>query len=190
MKIRLNKKEGFRITNPQIPVIITDSRGLVFYDNSNLIEPEKFNLPPGFDLNIESGNFRKLQSPVNFGKIPLEKPDRHKKQNPLNFRIIFNRNPAQVTVDWGQQCVFFDNSFKEKSIPEIYFSLFHECGHRFWDTGDLAEMNCDEYAVNQMLKFGFNPSQCGGAIIQVLNKPENIFRKENLINKILKSNGR
>lgn len=173
------------------PVIIRDSRGLLFYSTEAMLpDVLRFNLPANFHLFVEAGNFRKRNTPVNFELFKLAKPERKKKENPRNFRIVFNKNPSQVTVDWGMKTIFFDRSFLEKTIPEIYWALFHECGHRYWDKGEQQEENCDEYAVNCLLKLGFNPSQICHAVMSALKKDESITRKSNIVTKMMLKNGR
>lgn len=187
-QIYLNKVTGFNVIDKQKPIIIRDKRGLLFYSTEPMIpRVAKFNLPKGFTLIVESGHFERMDSPVVYNKLVLPKKDRDKKVNPSSFKLAFMKNPSKVTIDWGAKTIIFDNGFLEKPIPDIYWALFHEYGHQFWNDGEQCEMNCDEFAVNKMLEFGFNPHQCGSAILHTINQEDSIRRKENLIKKIIKT---
>lgn len=187
-QIFLNEKTGFDVIDVRKPIIIRDARGIMFYSTEPLLpNVTSFNLPPTFRLFVESGHFRPRRNPVNFKIIKIGKKDRFKKKNPLNFKIIFAFNPNKITVDWNMNIIVFDNSFKEKPIYEIYYGLFHEAGHKFWDKGESAEKKCDEYAINEMLKFGFNPIQCRSGINGSLTGNTSKNRKENIFQKTLKN---
>ena len=187
-RIFLNKKTGFDIVNKNKPVIIRDSRGKLFYSTESLVpDVSKFNLPAGINFFVDSGHFKVSKNPVRYKKIRLKKNDRNIKKNPENFRIVFNANPNQVTVLWDENAIVFDNSFKDKSLPELYYALFHECGHRFWDKGETAERNCDEFAYNKMIEMGFNPTQAESGINGALKSHASLGRKNSLINKIIEN---
>jgi hypothetical protein len=59
--------------------------------------------------------------------------------------------------------------------------MFHELGHYFYSD----EKKCDLFAAIQMMKRGFNPSQCGIAIDSALSA-KSFDRKFCLINKMRK----
>lgn len=167
--------------NPEIPLIIKDERGILFYSNEGFNRPIKqINLPPFHKLYLEKGTLGKLKHPISYKKIPNRRPIRKLKKNPENFKVIYSENPHKCTVDWSREMMIFDKSFLEKSIPENVWILFHEYGHRYFNRTTEDEMSCDIFAANKMLEVGYNPEQIGRAILGTISN-RNIERKRNLI---------
>lgn len=176
----LTKKTGFEIVDENKPVVIRDERGLLFYNTEPYTPRIKyFNLPAGFTLFLEVGNIRSLKAPIKqpYQKMPVRQRFR---ENPENFALDFGDNPNKCSIIWPSKLIFFDKSYLEKPIPFCYFTLFHEFGHQFYKTEEYADM----YSRNKMLKMGFNQSQVGEAIIDLLS-PAGFDRKESIVNSLI-----
>ena len=174
----LDKKTGFRNNQPNRPVTIRDFRGKMFYDTTGLSKVDKFNLPAGSYF-VEAGNITALPRPVFFPLIRMPKPER-KLAAPLNFLVRFDDNPNKCTINWDKKYIMFDNSLLSKTIPELWFILFHEYGHSLYKSEHLA----DQMSANLMLQKGFNPSQIGKAPITSLSTYQ-LYRKKNLVKKFI-----
>lgn len=176
-KLVVKIKTGFRVKDVNIPINIRDDRGILFYTTEYLLpHVTEFNLPPGTYF-VDSGSFSTMATPRTWGTIKLPRRERFIYPNPKNFKIQWAKNPNKCTVDWIARTITFDNSFKEKPMPEIEFILNHEFGHRFYKT----EAYCDLYAAHHMLKLGYNESQIGDASIDSLSD-RSAPRKKYVIN--------
>jgi hypothetical protein len=177
-QLEIYKKTGFRNLFPHRPLIINDSRGILFYSTEGLQPIEQFNLPAG-TYSIVSGNIKELPNPipVKLASMPMIERIMQKADN---FKIIFDVNPNKCTIDWENETITFDDSFMSKTLPEIFFVLYHEMGHVFY----VTERYADLFAANLMRKKGYNDSQIGCAQITALSEIQ-FPRKNFLINKIL-----
>jgi hypothetical protein len=179
----LDQKTGFRIRDVNCPVIVRDFRGVLFYTTEPLVPRVKeFNLPQGKYL--IDGPVSRMEKPVKYNLLSLPNPER-KMSDPFDFEVLFGSNPHKCTIDFKKGTIFFDNIFKEKPLPEVYFILYHEFAHQYFKT----EKYTDALASNYMLIKGFNPSQIGRAHVNSLSSRQ-IERKEYNINKIIEANGR
>lgn len=175
----LREKSGFRVIDKNKPVVIRDYRGIMFYTTEHLTpNVSRFNLPAGKYF-CENMNFRPSDFVV-YKKLSLPRPERVIKKNPGDFKVLFGENPYKCTIDFNRETILFDKSFIEKPLPEIYFVLFHEHGHRYFKT----EHFCDAFATNKMLEHGFNPSQIGYAHLHSLSNRQ-IKRKQYNINRLI-----
>ena len=177
-KLELKRKTGFKINNPEVPVIINDYRGKVFYNNSELKNRTAFNLPKGIYF-IKSGNFSMLERPVLYKKNKLPLPERLRAW-PFDFKVIFAFNPQKATINWTHKVIIFDNRLRDKSLPELYYILFHEFAHSKFKTETLT----DALAENMMINFGFNPSQIAKAPITSLSDKQ-VVRKTNAVKRLI-----
>jgi hypothetical protein len=125
---------------------------------------QEFNLPAGVYY-VASGKFVKKPSPVDYPKAILPKPERVMHANPENFDIHFVENPFTGTVFFDTRNIYLDNSPKNLPLADLVFVLYHEYGHRYYET----ESYCDMYARNRMLDDGYNPSQIGAGIVHTLS---------------------
>lgn len=185
--LSVTKKTGYRIRDVNTPVIIRDWRGVLFYSTEELLPRAKeFNLP-ALDCPtkyiVESGMFTEREQPVNYNLIPLPDVERVF-SDPSKFKILFDVNKNKCTVSWHDEVIIFDNSFKDKPLPELYFVLYHEYAHRYFKT----ERYVDLLATNYMLIKGFNPAQIGRAHVLSLSDRQNARKLYN-IEKIIASNG-
>ncbi len=175
-KLILENKTGFDVTDIYSPIVIRDSRGIMFYNTESLLpKVTKFNLPSGVYY-VDKGSFRQSSSPRQYPNIRLPHRQRYFYCNPMDFDIRFGTNPNKCTVNWDKKYVLFDTSFKERPLPQLDGIFYHECGHRFYST----EKFCDIYSVKCMLREGYNPSQIGQAFIDSLSDMNN-ERKEYVI---------
>lgn len=175
-QLTVGEKTGFKITNPQIPVIVRDCRGILFYSNEfQLPNVKEFNLPKGTYL-VDSGFFTKMDMPVNY---PLKKlpPAERNRPIPNDFTIIWGDNPNKCSVIWPRKVILFDESLKDYRLPELFFILYHEYSHASYKT----EKFCDLKAYNYMIKKGYNPAQIGMSQIDSLSG-EQWKRKQFLTN--------
>jgi hypothetical protein len=178
--LTLTGKTGFTVKDVNVPVVIRDNRGLLFYSTEELVPRTKeFNLPAGKYI-VDSGSFTAKPFPVNYKKISLPFAERLFRPSPGKFAIKFAGNPHKCTIDWDNKVITFDNSFKEKPLPVVDFIYSHEMGHKYFTQDKFA----DWFAYNRMLKMGYNPYQIGYAQLQSLQNPE---RKELLIKRIIKT---
>lgn len=180
MEIVVNQKTGFVNLTPGIPIIILDSRGVKFYDTTDLKKPVKmFNLPTG-KYNLVSGKINKLKNPVDYRLPELPKPERFI-QPPFDFKLSFGHNPNKCTIFWNRKEILFDSDLANAPEPELYFILFHEYGHSLFHTEKYADL----VAARLMLRRGFNPSQIGSSHIDALSSYQ-FDRKKYIVKRILK----
>lgn len=183
-QLNVSKITGYKITDPYKPVVIRDFRGVLFYSTESLLPKVKeFNLPPGTYF-VDSGYFVPMQFPVWYNLVKLPFPQRLLPA-PKDFTVCFGYNPNKCTIFWDDKVILFDDSFREKPLPEIYFIKYHEFGHAKYKDEYLADL----YAANSMLKNGFNIWQTGMAPIESLSDQESAMRRKSIIvNELLKAN--
>jgi len=179
-KIRVVKKTGF--TSPDERIIIYDFRKILFYDTDWLNKkPKGFNLPKGIYYINKSQILIPLKHPVIIKFIPNPKPERRILRIG-HYQIKFANNPNKATIYYDKQLIVFDNSFKTVPLYVIMFLFFHELGHFKYST----EWKCDVFAVNKMLKRGYNISQIGLAPLVSLS-PRALYRQKLIIKSLLKA---
>lgn len=182
-EIHVPEKTGFIVTNVTIPIIIRDLNGMLFYSTESLVPKVKeFNLPGFGTYIVESGSFRKADKPVDFGLLWLP-PAEHSLPPAKDFEIIWGDNPDKANIDFGKKQILFDESFRERTLPEKYFLYYHELSHRRYRTEKWADIMADNY----MRIKGFNPSQIGYAHISTLSERQ-AHRKRFHINRIIEQN--
>jgi hypothetical protein len=149
----LDKTQGFKSFSPVIH--IKDGRGKTFYyfDNKKG-ERITFNLPKGeykvFDCFISD-----LKRPLTYVCPPLPKRE---KNIPVtqNFDVKVGINKNKASIDVREGFVLLDEKFIQEDLPQLIFIQFHELGHFLYFT----EWKCDVFSASEMLKRGFNPTQC------------------------------
>ena len=183
MPFSLSKKTGFRVENPDMPVVILDERMGTFYDTTDILPVKKFNLPPG-EYYLTKGAIKPLPFPVKHTLAILPVAERLFYPDPKSFEIVYGQTPHKCNVLWDDKKILFDISCKSMPSYLQYFMLFHEFAHEHYDTEDF----CDLYANNAMLKMGFNPSQIKAAKDYGLDE-RNRERKDFMEYIILSQNG-
>lgn len=179
-RLKVNSKTGFRnMTNGR--VLIHDSYDRPFYDTREIDNVVyRFNLPEG-EYILREGMINRLPTPVDYPLLPLPYPERIKRKNPENFKVLFAPNPHKCTVDWRGETITYDTVFKHAPLPILVLIYQHEIGHRFYNT----ENYCDRFAHNYMITAGYNPSQIGIPFCETLS--DNAYdRKIDLIESMLK----
>lgn len=135
-------------------ILITDSRGNTFYYMENeKCDRVAFNLIAG-EYNTTS-EISPLQRPLEYVLPNLPRPERWMRV-PDNFDVEFTPNKNKASVNLWDGLAFVDNDYSEGDTPQLIFLQYHELGHYYYKT----EWKCDVFAAYQMIKRGFNPSQC------------------------------
>lgn len=178
--IDVTEKTGYIINDVFKPVTIRDERGIIFYSTeSELPEVQQFNLPGFGRFTVDSGNFKKASNPIQYPYMELP-PAEHEFPSTKNFQIKFGDNPHKCTINFAKGIILFDSGFKCRPLPQIFYILFHEEGHRFL----LTEKYADLYAANAMLTKGFNPYQILHAQHHSLSDKQQ-YRKDYLRNRMV-----
>lgn len=188
-KLIVNGKTGFRIRDgyENVPVIIRDWRGVLFYSTEDTVPNAKeFNLPDlkgPTEYYVDSGYFSKMEKPVewNLHKLP---PIERNWEDPTKFKISFGTNRNKCTINWGQGWILFDNQYKDAPLPVLYFLLYHEYAHRYYKT----EKWVDSLAFNYGMKKGFNPNQFAKVPVTTLSERQT-ERKWHAVNQTIETNG-
>lgn len=150
--MNLSQITGFR---GKAPIIIKDSVGRNFYVKTKSNKPDGFvyfNLPAG--KYITDNVLTKLRRPIVYKVGDLPKPERSKKIPELN--IIVAPNPRKCTIYFDSGRIVLDPSMAKLARPNLLHIFFHEVAHYFY----ITEWKCDLFSCVQMLKRGYNPSQC------------------------------
>ena len=171
MQLQLNKPTRFKGSDITVLRLKdqTDQQGTLFY--KTLKEANVFfNLPPGFyEIN---GLFEELK-PYRYYYFNLPQPEKNVKLKPLIIRLTKNLNKASIDINTG--VIIFDRDYFNRNPTYSLFILFHEIAHNYY----FNEYYSDLFALNCMLKEGFNFSQ---VYISVLNTLSNEARKRFLKN--------
>lgn len=177
----VSEKTGFKNNTPDVPIIIRDFRGVLFYSTVWLNKPVyNFNLPPGKYM-VDQGSFTQMSKPVKYKLAGLPRPERFF-PSPFKFDVKFGKNINKCSILWDQKIILFDNQFKESPLPILDFMLFHEFGHELYSTETLA----DQLSANYMKRRGYNPSQIGDAPISTLSERQ-IQRMQNVVDALIKT---
>jgi len=170
--------QGFTSNSKVIRVDVKNTLHPFYYFQNNKEEQVTFNLPDGFEYDFKC--ICEPCKPVEYICPPL--PKREKFIMPLSFdeyKIFVEDNPHKAQVNILKGIIKLDKGFFNEPIPMMYHVLFHEIGHNLY----FAEWKCDVFAANEMLKIGFNPSQCFYSDYFCLSNSENNKkRRENFRN--------
>lgn len=178
-RIFVKEKTGFKVVDPTQPVIIRDARGILFYSTESQVPNVTcFNLP-GFGEYFVEGNIKPLDEPVEYALADIPVPLAPRFPPPFDYQIVFGVNPNKCTVKWDKGVILFDNAFKDKPLPQVFFILYHEYAHAYFEEETL----CDQLAGNYMKIRGFNPSQIVTAPILALSARQK-QRKINMVESI------
>jgi hypothetical protein len=154
MFLNVGAPEGFICFDSYI--LIYDTKGNIFYEKSNKLSDKSkgklhFNLPKGIyttDNVLTKTKLRKYNLPT------LPRPEKNNKL-PERIKLLIQDNPNKASISIRDNYIKLDKSIVDKGKLNFTFVLLHEIGHYFYKT----ESKCDAFAVNEMLKLGFNPSQ-------------------------------
>lgn len=192
----VTKKTGFIVTDPSVPIIIRDNRGILFYSTEPLVpKTKRFNMPALGKFIVDNGKFRRSDDPVFYQLVRLPKRTAYR-ESPVNFDIVFGENKNKATINFLTRQILFDSIIAELPLPYIFYLYYHEIAHQFFGTSkpigspeyNTCEKWCDVLASNYMLNKGFNPSQIKEAQRNTLSQ-RNEFRKEFVERKLETSTG-
>lgn len=153
MYFEIENTTGYESNSPIIEVI--DNRGLPFYYFNNPERKEiKFNLIKG--AYYTESDLNALHRPLTY--VPYDLPKKEKNNIVHdNINLIVEDNPNKASIDISKGLIIIDTKFfNEIETPFANFLLFHELGHYYYK----SEEKCDMFSASEMLKIGFNPSQC------------------------------
>ena len=156
------------------PVLVSDENGLPFYYMESFKGEPTFNLPEGV---YWSENDLIEIKPLIYITPPVPKPEKRIKNELPEYNITVQDNPNKASVNITTGDIFLDPKFASKQKPLLTYILFHELSHNLY----YSEIKCDIYAASEMLKRGFNPSQCFYSSYFCLSS-KNTDRKEDLFN--------
>ena len=152
---------------------IFDAKGRLYYyrlaDGGN-----SFNLRCGkyyTDSKIVS-----LPQPLQYITPTVPEPEKPSKDNFPDITLDIYENPNKASVNIKTGYIRLDPKFLDKPLPFITFVLFHEISHNKYFT----EWKCDVNSANEMLKRGYNPTQCYYANYYCLSGKQG-KRKEQLL---------
>lgn len=145
--------QGFQSYSPIIHIL--DDRGITFYYFKNKeCKRVTFNLPKGF-YTVKDCIISDLKRPLTYVIPQLPKDE---KSIPVthNFDVKIGTNKNKASIDTGSGFVLLDETFINGDLPKLLFIQFHELGHFKYFT----EWKCDVFSASEMLKRGYNPTQC------------------------------
>lgn len=166
----IDEKKGFSTTDKKIRIFDVNGKPFYFFDRTKG-EKTCFNMPKG-EFTTDN-NLTELKNPVTYKIKKLPTIERRRKL-PEHFKFIGTKNPNKCSVFLNKGIIIFDKEFIKKQIkPSLVFIGLHELGHFFYEN----ESKCDHFATYQMLKLGYNPSQCTIATNTTLNGKHSKDRK-------------
>lgn len=131
-----------------------------------------FNLPKGIysvQGNISRCEYQKPKLP----RLPI----RRYNENIDNYELVRGDVKSKATIDHDNKKVNIDNSLYNMNPYTFTLILLHEKGHCYYD----SETNADLYAVTEMLREGYNPSQIFLASIEGFTNPKSRYRINNIL---------
>jgi len=161
-------------------VLILDENKKEFYNYSP--KNRMFNLPKGSYFLDNSVKIKETK-PLVF-KLPyLPKPQKRTKLEPKDFIIKMVQNPNKASIFLHEGRIEIDSNFwANLSRVQKEYVLNHELGHLYFED----EKRADLYAMEQMLKIGYNPSQIANVVLKTFSvNKENLARCENVINNLI-----
>lgn len=163
MFFELEKVTGFFCRAPFVEVKDANT-GRTFYYFENLNEDRiTFNLPAG-EYTTQNDIF-KLERPLKYVCPPLKMRVLFLRE-PKDMKIEVGDNPNKCSVWLEEGRILLDHQFVKRELPFLVFILNHERGHYRY----RSEEDCDTFAASEMLKIGYNPSQCYYANALCLSK--------------------
>jgi len=165
--IFIDKITAFASTAQPVDVYAKDGRGVYTHPNTKGLEVH-FNLPPG--EYVTESELTELPYPLEY--ICPELPFRiiYRPMKHMRFTVKENKHLCSIDFDTDPNYVdvVIDPEVAGNDIPFCEYILFHEQGHFYYGGAGKPgtkkyykiEHYCDIFAASEMLKFGFNPSQC------------------------------
>lgn len=170
------KKSGFISIEPKVSIF--DEYKKPFYDFRPL--NNAFNLPEG--IFFTNNTLRKI-SPINYKLPDLPKKKKRTELNESDFIIKFGNNSNKASIYLDKGIILIDSNYYD-SLNEAKktFLICHELGHIYYN----EEKNADLFAVDKLLRMGYNPSQLANIAFSTfdLKNEKSIKRCESIINNI------
>ncbi len=165
--------KGFESNDPIIEIL--DNSGNRFYYLENLnYERVTFNLPTG--LYYTDCDLTALKKPLKYVTPKLPIREKHIRVH-KNIKTYDKENPNKASINVSKGFIIIDPEYISGNIPREVFIKFHEHGHYYYKT----EWKCDVFSASEMLKRGYNPSQCYYSSAFCLSDNQN-ERKDILLN--------
>ena len=144
---KVYRKIGLTGENP----IIYDERGIFYAKKGDV----SFNLPPGI---YRSDTTLQVIPPIKY-KLPKLPPVEKMFNNHDKAKLfLYNGDGPLGMASVVDNEIYLREDLLNKTTPQIMCVLYHELGHYYYTT----EKYCDIFAINKMLKLGYNPSQFEG----------------------------
>ena len=140
-------------------VIVYDDNMRPFYckENNNYGGYLRFNLPVG--TFYTENKLRPLKKRIYYKLHELPTPTKITQlPKKMVFKIAPNPNKCSTNLEKGIMVMDSDLAKESRAITD--FVKYHEFGHFHYSGDKNSEKNCDLFAINEMLKNGYNPSQC------------------------------
>lgn len=150
--MRLKEITGFCSNSPV--VLITRGGKTFYYIENEELKRITFNLPAGV-YEVIGCEIVRLKRPIRYETPKLPIPEK-KIKIPETFDVQIGTNPNKASTNVHEGWMKVDPSIIERDICQGLFVMGHELGHCYYFT----EWKCDVFSASEMLKRGYNPSQC------------------------------
>ncbi len=178
MNLHLEKITGFESDYPVIEILDNAGDRFYYFVNEN-DERVTFNLPVG-DY-FACCPVKELRRPLTYVTPKLPFSEKRLFVPPV-VEVYDEPNPNKASVSTAKGYIVIDPKFVSGGIPREVFIKFHELGHYRYKT----EWKCDVFSAHEMLKRGYNPSQCYYSSAFCLSEKQEP-RKDILLNFLLKT---
>lgn len=173
---------------------IYDVNGFMFYSRKSKERGTHFNLPAGKfttdSPNIVPRSFRIYRTPALPSKERnLPTPSK------VEFKIYDTPNKCIVVREKGIWLIVMSPSLANGQRISKDLAIAHEFGHKYYgganpvtdfDKYIASEMKCDHYAIDYLLRNGYNPSQLNNAEKLTLSNSAGSEKRKKYIHEILK----
>lgn len=164
----------------------TDENNIYYFRYLGYAPRIKFNIPDVgeyySDTDFEVVKIVPIETPKTYPVLP---PAERNRGNSFTYRInkdINGQTPARIYTDTG--LIEVSEDFFQLPIPVRIFLLLHEQAHIFYST----EQFCDEMAMINFLRLGYNASNAYYALTDTLSRsPLSVDRMKYLFNSIQKT---
>lgn len=189
MMFFVDKKTGFLASGE---TYILDEEKKPFYLNA----PKQgrflaFNLPKGVYFLASKNELKKIKKPLDFGAVKIPHTNREVVKGEISNIFKVKNLGDKAHVIWNEKNSGENNIYLDKDFFEGLgrlgkeFILNHEKAHKFYDGSERGEVFCDLFAINKMLKEGYNPSQLYAISCHTLDLKKSSYRVTE-VNKRLK----
>ena len=172
---------------------IFDDKGFIFYSRTNKQKKTHFNLPRG-NYRTECKNILPAKFRV-YKLVPLPKFERNLPvPKKVDYVVKETSSKCMVIRAYPVWTIVMSPAMHNGQRISKDLAIAHEFGHCYFGGSDISEftkyirseMNCDHYAINYLLRNGYNPSQLNTAEKLTLSHNEGAIKRKNHIHEILK----